>query len=336
MTTINDVAKIAKVSKGTISRYLNGTLKPKEETIKRIEEAIAETHYCPNKIAASIKTKNSNTIALVIPSTKNITFAEIAEAINNEISDKGYSMVIYTTNDKLELEKQATAKIRENRLDGAIFITEPQGDKDMSHIDLLEEDGIKTLMINRFYEPNEYSNISIDYYSGVKEVIRYLNKMDYKRIGLILGWEKQDQSEVYKKSYLDAIAELGLPIDEELLQYSNYDEGKTKEIVNRLIDYGADAIFTISDRAALIALDVAEQRGIRIPEELAIVGSGNTDFSRLIKMTSLDGKGEVIGRKAAEILLEKMKEPEEESFFLLETDMIARSTTRMKNQDRTK
>jgi LacI family transcriptional regulator len=328
MATINDVAKIANVSKGTISRYLSGTLKLKEETIQRIEAAIKETNYIPNKIAASIKTKNSNTIALVIPSTKNITFAEIAEAINDVISQQGYSMVIYTTNDKLEMEKQATNKIREHMLDGAIFITEPKGDKDMSHIDLLEKNGIKTLLINRFYEPNVYSNISVDYYKGVREVVKYLTDTNYKKIGIVLGWEHQDQSEIYKKAYIDQLREMHKDIDKKMMIYCDYDEEKTKDVVSDLIKLGADAIFTISDRSALIALDIIEQKNLQIPEQVAIVGSGNTEFSRLIKMTSMDGKGELIGKKAAKMLLNKMKGLEEDTFQLIKTNLVVRNTTR--------
>jgi DNA-binding LacI/PurR family transcriptional regulator len=79
-------------------------------------------------------------------------------------------------NEKLEQEKLASYKIRENRLDGAIFITEPKGNKDMSHIDLLEESGIKTLMINRQYEPNKYSTISVDISNGLKDVLKVSNR----------------------------------------------------------------------------------------------------------------------------------------------------------------
>lgn len=330
MSTINDVAKLAKVSKGTISRYLSGTLKIKEETVNRIEAAIKETNYIPNKTAASIKTKNSNTIAIVIPSTKNITFAEIAESINEVIAQQGYSMVIYTTGDTLEKEKIAAHKIRENRLDGAIFITEPNGNKDMSHIDDLEANGIKTLMINRFYEPNKYSNLSVDYYNGVKEVVKYLTEIEYKKIGLILGWEHQDQSEIYKNGYMDQMKEMGLSIDKNMMMYCKYFEQETKDVVNELIKRGADAIFTISDRSALIALDIVEQKNIEIPEKMAIVGSGNTDFSRLIKMTSLDGKGEKIGEEAANMLLDKMKGNEENTFQVIKTNLVIRNTTRKK------
>ncbi len=326
--TINDVAKLAKVSKGTISRYLNGTLKLKEETVKRIEAAIAETNYIPNKIAASIKTKNSNTIALVIPSTKNITFAEIGEAINDIIVQSGYSMIIYNTHEMLEGEIQAARSIRENRLDGAIFITEPNGNKDMRHIDDLEENGIKTILINRFYEPNKYNNISIDTYKGTKEVIKYLTELNYKKIGLILGWEHQDQAEVYKKGYMDQMNEMGLFIDENMLVYCNFDELETQNIVKDLLIRGADAIFTVSDRSALIALDIAEQNNINVPEKLAIVGTGNTQFSKLVKMTSLDGKGELIGDKAAKMLLEKIKGIESNTFQLIETNIVVRKTTR--------
>lgn len=328
MITISDVARKAKVSIGTVSRYLNGTLKPKEETIKRIEDAIKETKYIPNKMAASMRTKTSNTIAIVIPASKNITFAEIGDAINEEIAKEGYSMVTYTTNDNLELEKMAASRILENRLAGAIFITEPKGDKDMSHIDLLEENGIKTYLINRFYEENMYSNISIDAYSGVKEVIGYLIEVNYKNIGIILGWENQYQSELYKKAYMDQLSESSLPVYDYMIRYSDFNEEEIKKIVEDFIHKGADAIFAISDRTALTAIEVLERNNIKMPEKMGIVGYGNTQFAKLVKMSSLDGKGEYIGQKAAQLLLNKIKGKEDSRFQLIPTNLVVRETTR--------
>lgn len=330
MTTINDVAKLAGVSKAAISRYLSGTLKPKEETIKRIEAAIAQTNYIPNRMAASIRTKTSNTIAIVIPASKNIAFAEISDAINQEIAQYGYSMVTYTTNEKIEQEKLASYKIRENRFDGAIFITEPKGDKDMSHIDLLEESGIKTLMINRFYQPNVYSTISVDIANGLKEVIKYLTQVKCQKIGLILGWKNQDQSAVLKKAYKDQLREMSLSVDEKLIMYSNFDEHETQKGVRELIEKGVDAIFAVSDRLALIALDVLEEHNIKTPENMAIIGYGNTMFSKLVKMTSLEGNGEQLGKEAAQMLLKKLRGLEEEKFQLLDTRLVVRNTTRKK------
>jgi DNA-binding LacI/PurR family transcriptional regulator len=328
MTTINDVAKLAGVSKAAISRYLSGTLKPKEETIKRIEAAIAETNYIPNRMAASIRTKTSNTIAIVIPASKNIAFAEISDAINHELAQYDYSMVTYTTNEKLEQEKQASYKIRENRLDGAIFITEPKGNKDMSHIDLLEESGIKTVLINRYFEPNKYNNISVDIYNGVKEVIRYLTERNYKKIGILLGWKEQDQAETYRRGYKEQILDLGLEVDENLIEYSEFEESETKKAVKKLIENGADAIFAVSDRLALIALDVLEQSGIDVPKKIAVVGYGDTQFSKLVKMTSLDGKLEMIGKEAAKMLLEKIRGTDTDNFKKIDTRIILRNTTR--------
>lgn len=330
MTTINDVAKLANVSKAAISRYLNGTLKPKEETIKRIEAAIATTNYIPNRMAASIRTKTSNTIAIVIPASKNIAFAEISDAINNEIAQYGYSMVTYTTNEKIEQEKLASYKIRENRLDGAIFITEPKGDKDMNHIDLLEESGIKTLMINRQYGPNKYSTISVDISNGLKEVLKYLIELGYEKIGLILGWKDQDQTRTYKKAYKEQMKEMNKTVDENLIMYSEFEEIETRKVVNELIKRGADAIYTASDRLALIALEVLEENNVEIPEKMAVVGYGNTQFSKLVKMTSLDGKGEQLGKEAAQMLLKKLRGVEEEKFLLLDTSLVVRNTTRIK------
>lgn len=330
MTTINDVAKLAGVSKAAISRYLNGTLKPKKETIKRIEAAIAETNYTPNRMAASIRTKTSNTIAIVIPSAKNIAFAEMTEAINNELAPYDYSMVTYTTYEKLEQEILAATKIRENRIDGAIFITEPKGNKDMSHIDLLEKSGIKTLMINRKYEPNEYSTISVDISNGLKDVLKYLTGTGYKKIGLILGWKDQDQTKTYEKAYKEHMKEMDKKSDDGLIMYSEFEEIETRKAVKELMKKGADAIYTASDRIGLIVMEVLEECNIKIPDQMAVVSYGNTQFSKLIKMTSLDGKGELIGKMAAQKLLGKLKGIEKEKFQLLSTSIVIRNTTRNK------
>lgn len=327
MVTIRDVAKIANVSVGTVSRYLNGTLKIREDTAARIDEAIRKTNFSPNKNAASIKTKSSMTVALVIPSMKNITFAEIGESIHDVLAEKDYSLVTYTTSDLLDLEKDACKRIRENRADGAIFITEPYGNKDMSHIDLLEKSNIKTVMINRYYKENGYTNISTDFHTGVKETIRHLNDRGYKRIGLILGWPDQDQSVVYINGYREALAEFGVDYDDQLVKYCYYKEDLTQGAMMDLLNAGCDAVLTISDRAALIALDLLEEQGIAVPGDVALVSSGNTEFSKLIKMTSLDIRGSKLGEHAARTLLAKIEGESYANYLTLEPGIVVRQTT---------
>jgi DNA-binding LacI/PurR family transcriptional regulator len=163
---------------------------------------------------------------------------------------------------------------------------------------------------------------------GAKKVVDYLISASYRNIGMILGWPEQEQSKAYISGYRGAIEKHGLKYDESIIKFSYYKAAKTKEVISELIDKRVDAIFTISDYSALNVLDFIENTKLNIPDDIAVIGSGNTDFSRLIKMTSLDTRHQLLGETGAKLILEKIEGKKHKEFLLLEPDIVLRNTTR--------
>lgn len=327
MATIVDVARLANVSVATVSRYLNGQLKIKEETAKRIDEVIKETKYLKNVNAASIKTKKSKTIAMIFPSLQNLLFAEIAAAANDVLSEHGYSLVTYTTGDRIDKEKEACQKTREHSVAGAILITQPMGLVETDYIDTLEEHGIKSVFIDRFFKPSKHTSICVDYCYGVKEIIKSSYKSGRKKIGLIVGWEEQNQTKECVRGYKEGIKEVGLEINMNLIKYSYYSKEKMAEISAELIDDGVDMIICISDYLAIVSRDIIKEYEMDIPKDIGLFGIGNTEYARLTNMTSLDSKRGLIGTKAANLLLDKINGKKTDNFNVVYPSIVQRKTT---------
>jgi LacI family transcriptional regulator len=330
MATIRDIAKIAKVSVGTVSRYLSGSMKVKPGTAARIDQAVKDTNYVRNYSAAAIKTKTSHMVALAFPSMQSLVFGEIAEAISNTLTKNGYILTTATTGDDLDQEKRATEKMREQRVAGAIFVTEPMGNKDVSHLQLLEQSGIKTLVINRFFEENELRSISVDFHRGIDLVVEHLKEEGYKKLGLISGWPEQNQSVVDSQAMMDAAKKYGLEYDKQCEKYMYYKDEMIHKQVEELVVYGVDALVVISDRWAIEVMDAVEKLGLRVPEDIAVVGMGNTKYAKIRNMTSLDIKLKQLGEEAAETLLACIRGDEVLVYQEIEPSLVVRSTTKRK------
>lgn len=307
MTTIRDIAKNAGVSVGTVSRYLNGTMKVKPETADRIDQAVRDLDYVRNYSAATIKTKTSNVVALVFPSMQSLMFGEIAEAISNTLSRSGYILNTFTTGDNLRREQWAAEKIRELRVAGAVFVTEPIGNKDISHLHALEQSGIRTVMINRFYGESEFECINVDYAGGIGQVMDHLFQRGCRLPGMVCGWPRQNQSVVQAEAFRRSLLRHGLSPEPEQVKYMYYKEKLIQRKVHELLDMGADAIIAVSDRSSVEVNAVLEQAGKRIPEDVALVSLGNTRFAKILRMTALDLKLGELGEKAARMLLARME-----------------------------
>lgn len=326
MATIKDIALRVGVSTCTVSRYINGKIKVKDETAARIDQAIQDLNYYKNYSAVSLKTNSSKIVALVIPSLKNLLFAEVAESVIQVLEKQGYTMMTMTTDNRFQKEKDAVHKLMELRVAGAMFLTLPYDYTNGEHIRLLENQGVQCLMVNRFYEPNEFSSVSTDFYRGAQLAVEYLASRGCKRISLVSGAPGQPQSEAYEQGFRDGMAAMGLPYDPDLVKYCYYDEQKMKDVTRELLDDGVDGIFCLSDYMALAALEVADLRPFR-SGKVCLLSSGNTRFSELGHFSSLDQQSRQLGTMGAEMLLQKIAGALEKDFFLLPPEVVDRSAS---------
>ncbi len=327
MATIKDIAERVGVSTCTVSRYINRKIVVKEETARKIDEAIKELDYHKNYMAVSLKTRSSKMIALVIPSLKNIFFAEIADNIASGLEKQGYSMITFTTDNNYEKELATCNKLLEMGVAGVIFMTKPFDYLNDQHLKRLENHNIVTLMINRFFEPAEFPGVSTNFKNGVQQVTRMLIEKGRKNIGIIVGAEDHPQSDIYRYPFIEVMQEAGFSSDSYHIKTCHFSSKEMERVTEELLDEGVDAIFGISDFTTLSALKVIERRGLKMPEDIMLVGSGNTQFSELVNISSLDSRTDLLGQKGAEMLLKLLQGKQTETFILVEPNIVERAST---------
>ncbi len=301
MTTIKDIAKAANVSACTVSRYLNNKIKVKQETGKLIDEAVKNMGYHANPIARSLKTKKTYNIAMIVPALSFDIFSEMADVVNKEIIKYGYYLSLYTTNNEIASEKRIIDRLIINQVDGVLLITQPVGyEGDDAHLKKLQESKIPFVFVNRLYEECEYPVAYCDAYQGSILAIEYLlATKGYKRIGIIIGRCGQPQSEENLQGYKDALATHQIGFDPELIVEASFNMVEAERVAQELIGKGVEAIYAISDAMAIGVYRAAKKLGVRVPEELAVVGGGDTSLGEMLTPT-LTSVNQNVGQLALE------------------------------------
>ncbi len=327
MATIKDIANRVGVSTCTVSRYINRKIVVKPETAERIDQAILDLDYRKNSIAVSLKTRRSKIIALVIPSLKNVFFAEIADNIASVLEKQGYSMVTFTSENDYQKELETCEKLMDVGADGAIFMTLPFAYQNGKHIERLQSHNVATLMINRFFEPNPFVTIATDFQYGVEQGTQLLIDRGRKKIGMIVGAENHPQSDVYRQAFTETMHKNGLFVEPYQIQNCYFSATAMETITHDMIDHGIEAIFGISDFTVLSSLRVIQERNLKMPRDIMLIGSGNTQFSELVHISSLHSRTDLLGQKAAASMLMMLQGHLPERFILVKPHIVERAST---------
>ncbi|MDO4548538.1 MAG: LacI family DNA-binding transcriptional regulator [Clostridia bacterium] len=313
---INDVARLAGVSVGTVSRALNGVGYVKEETRRRIKDAVNELGYVTNRAGRTLKTSKTGLVMLAIPDTSNEIYFGMIEAFQSELKKKNLSMLLYYTDGQHAGEMCALRMLEERLIDGLFMVHFHYND------DLYEaiSDSISPIvlcgMCNHLWtgEDKSFDTISIDVYQGIYNTITHLIKMGNKRIGYLAG---TNGIEVYRQrhqAYMDALRDNDIEYREDYVVWSDYSENNGYN--------GGRALYQMKDRPTAICASNDQQAigcwkalrdlNARIPDDMALTGLDNLKIVRMLEITSVDMKESHMGREAANLLLHRMDEPNDE------------------------
>ena len=273
-TTINEVAKAAGVSRQTVSRVLNNRPDVSHETRERIIKIIEQLDYHPSAIARSLITNKSYTLGVV---TAGLNFAgpsRTLSGITREAEKLGYGLLLQElasySGDNVSPFLQS---FQSHHVDGIIWAAPEVGDNRDWVEDRIGEIDIPILFLTMGKKEN-ISIVTIDNYSGSKTATEYLLGLGKKNIGHITGpmtwWEARER----KRGWEDALKTAGIQPDERMWARGNWSPGKGKQAISELLDKfpQVDAIFAANDQIALSILHTAWERGINVPDELAVVG----------------------------------------------------------------
>lgn len=309
-STINDVAKLANVSKATVSKYLNNTPYVSDLTRDQIEKAIQKLDYHPNSIARGLVNKSINLIALVISNFELLNNYRLVSIIENEAAKFGYDIVLVTTKDDRNIEQDLNKILSERfrHVDGLILANIRQDSADFENLVNSFE---HIVMVHR-YIPNDFVDyVTIDNYWGGKLVAEHLINLGHKQFAVISGSTKIMPYKERQKGFIDTLIRNDFTSSNFVVIEGNQTLEAGYNATTTLMKRKTPptSIFATSDLLAFGVLDASKDNGDYVPEKVSLIGYDNIFFSRLAKvpLTTIDGRFEELGTKAVQILVNKIK-----------------------------
>ena len=331
---MKDIAKDLGLSVVTISKVLRNHPDIAEETRERVLKRVKELDYQPNLMARSLVTGRSYLIGLVVPSLLHSFFAEVAVALSDEIGRRGYSLLLASSDEQPEVEAREIQQMMARHLDALVIATCSPGDR---MIERLERAGSVYVLIDRLVEGATGNFVGTDDYAAGRMATEHLIAQGCRRIAHIRG-PRVGTAEARLRGYQDALVAHGIsPRDEWVTASEHVDNDATRygaAAMRRLLDAPErpDGLFAFNDPLAIGAMQVALEAGLRIPEDLAVIGCGNLHFDSLLRvpLSSVDQQSAEIGRQTAAILLERIesKVKLEPKRVILEPKLMERASSR--------
>jgi LacI family transcriptional regulator len=328
VSTLKDIAKNAGVSVCTVSRYINRKIKVKADTAKKIDHAIEYLHYIPNNAAKTLKTNFSSNVALLIPTLANLLFAESAHEIETVFRQNDFSVFIYGFENDIRREKAVIPRLIENRVAGVLFNTLPSNYEDFLHLRSLDRNGIPYVFLNRMFSPIPIPSVYVDYYKAAYDATSYLIESGRKQVAIMLGRLRQPQSHINYLGYTSALRERRRDLSPDTIFECDYDSNQIPALVERALSEKIDAFYCLTDLIAIHVIHALRALGRRVPEDVAVIGAGNTTFATLMdpQLTTVDLKNRLLGRSGAQLLLDIIKKCEHQQTIILEPNLIFRGT----------
>jgi len=304
-----DIANTLGISPSAVSKALSNHPRISSETKLAVLEAVKMLDYQPNSMATGLRKGRSGLIGMLVPGIHYGFFATAIKGAEEILSQQGYSVLIAQSKENSAHEKKQIEGFVKAQVEG-IIASMAMETKDPSFYKALSAD-IPLVLFDRTFEDDRVSTVIIDDFEGAVKAVDHLLEMGYKRIAHLAGFDHILPFQRRIEGYKSALQKHGLPFREEYLLQSalNKDEGaNAMQQLLRLAE-PPDAIFAASDYLAFGAMKEIKIAGLRIPEDIGVVGFSNEELSAQVSpsITTIDQFSESLGATAAELLMEQLK-----------------------------
>ncbi|MBD2868785.1 LacI family DNA-binding transcriptional regulator [Paenibacillus arenilitoris] len=325
--TIHDVAKLAKTSKSTVSRYLNGQ-QVKKATQEALEKAIKELNFHRNANARRLVMDKTYTIGIVIDDISNIFYSGIIKGIEEIAGKNGYNCIFLSWTSNYDNEISFLNLLYEGQVDGIIMVSfRKRSEKDLLKI---READYPIALIGDHGELDGIFSVDVDNAAGIADVVHYLHDIGHRKIAYISGPETVSASKYRFKGYKQTLEALGLEYNPEWVVESDWtNQGGYASIGSILDKSEVTAVVASSDETAIGALRRIQESGRYVPKDMSIVGFDDVTVSSWVypSLTTVRQPFREIGKMAAEGLFRKIAGEEEEArSHLLKPQLIIRDS----------
>jgi len=279
--TIEEIARAAGVSTATVSRALHGTYPVKESTKQRIHRLAIEMNYRPNIIARSLRTEQTSTIGIIVDDIASPFTPRIIRGINDYLQEHNYFSVILNADRRLESETSALHNLLSRSIDGVILVESFLRGANPT----LDLAGKPYVFVHRLFSGGGGNSVMVDELYGSQLAINHLLELGHKRIAHIAGPAGWDAAEARLAGYKEALDRGGVTYDPALVRWGNWlsDGGYTKASELLMLEEPPTAIFAANDQLALGAIYAARDMGLKVPDDLAVIGYDNQQIAEIAR-----------------------------------------------------
>ncbi len=327
---ITDIAMELGVSTSTVSRALSNEGRISDKTRTAVMELAKKWGYKPNPFAINLLKKQSKNIGLVLPEFTHHYFSRVLDGVNRVLNEKGYHLFINTHEGQLDREIKAVNMLSGMRVDG-IIASYARATADFSHfLDVIEDD-VPVVFLDRMCEDLDTSYVVTDDFPGCVEAMNHFVGSGHTRIAHIAGPENLSTSFNRLTGYKEGLKRNDLPVKENRI-ISSEDRNWKERFKTLVLSDDVDAVLCFNDYMAFDVVEILKGHGKNIPEDVSVIGFADEPVATYMtpKLSTVMQPAEMMGRRAAEMLIWHIENPECTEFQCesLPTNLILRESTR--------
>lgn len=332
MVTIYDIAKEANVSPATVSRVLNRQGNVRTETAQKVLRIAKAKKYSPNVMARSLRTKRSNLIGLIIPDIENPIYPAPVRGIQDVANRKDYSVIIHSTDGDERKEIETIRRLSAAGVDGLIINISESCTLLVEEISKLRKSSLPVVALGSRHPKLEIDCVSVDNEKGAYLAVEHLLKLGHRKIAVVLGPKDNLSSKERFAGYKKAMDDYCAPIAEEWIYEGSFKLGSGYQAAKKLLaeKKGIEAIFCVNDVMALGAMNAIQEEGLKIPEDIAVVGFDDIELAALSKpsLSTVAQPKYESGKIAAELLFKQIEGAQSPGkYYSIEPNLVVRQST---------
>ena len=343
--TLKQIARELDVSISTVSKALRNSEEISADTIEKVQAFAKLYNYKPNNIALSLKNRRTKKIGVIIPEIVHHFFSNVIKGIEKVANKHGYNVIVALSNESFDKEVLNMEMLANGSIDGFILSISKETLmlKDYHHFRETINQGMPIVMFDRVVNDINCDKVIVDDFDGAKNAVKIMIDGGSKHIGIITTKDYVSVGSLRTNGYLSALQLSGIEASDQLILKvedgldTEENSDKLYKTIQSLFDNNPkmDGVFAVNELFALIAMKVAHERGINIPEQMQVIGFTNGVLSKYAtpSLTTVSQHAQQIGEQAAYLLIERLEKDEnleEEGWktVIVKTDVVERDSTK--------
>jgi LacI family transcriptional regulator len=305
--TIRDVAKRAGVAPTTVSRVVNNSGYVSDATRDRVETAIQELGYVPNRLARSLRLKRTHTLALVVSDITNPFWTTVVRGVEDAAQAAGFNVILCNTDESEAKQEQYLDVLLQKRVDGILLVPACAS---AELVDWIRNQTIPVVVLDRRVDGAQVDTVRGDSEDGAYRLVRHLISLGHQHIAVLSGPRDVSTAEDRVAGYRRALAEDGLQVQPAWVQYGAFSQASGYDMARRVLASSPSptALFAVNNFIAVGAFRALQEVGLRVPEDVSVVSFDGLTSELVIEpfLTVADQPAHEMGQRAAELLLARL------------------------------